>query len=174
MSAHATPTTKAASLEEHREIEAFLHHEARLLDEGRYRDWLELLTDDVRYEMPTVENRYRRDGDPPAGRLGLFDDGMAELIRRIDRFECDAAWPEDPPTRHVHVVTNVEVFLADGGYDVCSTFVNHRSRGDHDDMVLYGRRRDRIARTADGLRLRHRIIHGSQSLLAARNLNTFL
>ena len=39
-----------------REIEEFLYHEADLLDERRYEEWLELLTDDVRYWMPMARN----------------------------------------------------------------------------------------------------------------------
>ncbi len=32
-----------------REVEQFLYREARLLDERRFDEWLELFTDDVRY-----------------------------------------------------------------------------------------------------------------------------
>jgi 3-phenylpropionate/cinnamic acid dioxygenase small subunit len=32
-----------------REVEQFLYREARLLDERRFHEWLELFTDDVRY-----------------------------------------------------------------------------------------------------------------------------
>ena len=38
------------------QIEAFLYHEAELLDERRYEDWLALLADDVRYWMPMRRN----------------------------------------------------------------------------------------------------------------------
>ena len=165
---------KPASDDEAGEIERFLFAEARHLDAFRYRDWLAMLTDDIHYVMPGVENRYRAEADPPEWRLGLFDDRMPELLRRIERFESVAAWPEDPPTRHFHVVTNIEAFVVDEGYEVFSVFVNHRSRGDHDNMVFFGRREDLIVRVEDGLRLRRRLIHGGQSLLAARNLNTFL
>ena len=41
-----------------REIEQFLYREARLLDDRRFRDWLELFTDDVRYWMASRTNRY--------------------------------------------------------------------------------------------------------------------
>ncbi len=38
------------------EIEEFLYHEAELLDERRYEEWLDLLTEDVRYWMPIHRN----------------------------------------------------------------------------------------------------------------------
>ena len=34
------------------EVQEFLFHEASLLDERRYQDWLALLTEDVHYWMP--------------------------------------------------------------------------------------------------------------------------
>ena len=43
-----------------REVEQFLYHEARLLDERRLHEWLDLLTDDVRYWMPVRTTRYAR------------------------------------------------------------------------------------------------------------------
>ena len=41
-----------------REVEQFLYREARLLDERRFHEWLEFLTDDVRYWMAARTNRY--------------------------------------------------------------------------------------------------------------------
>src|ERR1700757_4941166 len=41
-----------------RGVEQFLYREARLLDERRFHEWLELLTDDVRYWMAGRRNRY--------------------------------------------------------------------------------------------------------------------
>ena len=38
------------------EVEQFLYHEAELLDERRYEEWLTLFTDDVRYWMPMRRN----------------------------------------------------------------------------------------------------------------------
>ena len=43
-----------------RDVEQFLYREARLLDERRFHEWLELFTDDVRYWMASRNNRYPR------------------------------------------------------------------------------------------------------------------
>ena len=43
-----------------REVEQFLYREARLLDSRRFREWLELFTEDVRYWMINRANRYPR------------------------------------------------------------------------------------------------------------------
>jgi 2,3-dihydroxybiphenyl 1,2-dioxygenase len=61
------------------EIEQFLYREARLLDERRHLEWLELFTDDVRYWMPvmsTVE-RGSRETNPARHR--------GRLVRRPPR-----------------------------------------------------------------------------------------
>jgi hypothetical protein len=41
-----------------REVEQFLYREARWLDERRFHEWLELLTEDIRYWMPVRTSRY--------------------------------------------------------------------------------------------------------------------
>src|SRR5712691_13206793 len=41
-----------------REVEQFLYREARLLDDRRFHDWLQLFADDVRYFMASRSNRY--------------------------------------------------------------------------------------------------------------------
>src|SRR5204862_6804952 len=43
-----------------REVEQFLYREARLLDERRFDEWLDLFTEDVRYWMGARANRYPR------------------------------------------------------------------------------------------------------------------
>ena len=45
------------------EIEQFLYHESRVLDEHRFEEWYDLLTDDIRYFMPTRYNRLKREAD---------------------------------------------------------------------------------------------------------------
>lgn len=161
------------------EIQAFLKREARLLDGERYDDWLAMLADDIHYWMPAIESR-RRANDGGAthlpGRMALFDDYMEHLQKRVSRFKQPTAWAEDPPTRHTHVIANVEAFPgdADNEYIVYSTFVNYRSRVETDNDMLIGRRHDVVRRTPDGLRLARRKIVITQTVLQSKNLNTFL
>ena len=63
------------------EAERFLYNEAWLLDEQRFHDWLDLLTDDIRYVMPTfesVQGRARPYEDEDVY-LGYFVAGCASL-----------------------------------------------------------------------------------------------
>lgn len=159
-------------------IEQFLFREARLLDSEAWEQWLALLTDDIHYWMPAIENRRRADklGAYAPGRGAFFDDNHLDLERRVARFKQPSAWAEDPPTRHVHVISNVEALhgAAQDEFIVHSVFVNYRSRGEADNDLLLGRRED-LLRLVDGdFRIARRKIVITQSLFMSKNLNTFL
>ena len=160
-----------------RRIEKFLAREARLLDSEAWDAWLALVTEDIHYWMPAAENRRRADklGAYEPARGAYFDDNHRDLTIRVARFKQPSAWAEDPATRHVHVVSNVEALLTErpDEFRVYSTFVNYRSRGEHDNDLLLGRRDD-VLRVVDGeLRIARRTVLITQSLLMAKNLNTF-
>ena len=159
------------------DIEQFLFEEARLLDAEAWEPWLALMTADIHYWMPTMENRRRADKlkayEP--GRGAYFDDDHADLSRRVARFMQPSAWAEDPPTRHVHAIGNVEAFdtPVPGEVEVHSVFVNYRSRGERDNDMLMGRRVDLLRRVDGQWRIARRKVLITQSLLMAKNLNTF-
>lgn len=159
-------------------IEQFLFNEARLLDTEAWQAWLDLMTPDIHYWMPAIENRRRADrlGAYGKGRGAYFDDNHEDLSRRVARFLQPSAWAEDPPTRHVHVISNVEAYFAetDKEYRVHSVFVNYRSRGESENDLLLGRREDVLREVGDELRIARRKIVITQSLLMSKNLNTFL
>lgn len=154
----------------------FYAAEARLLDEERYSEWLELMAPDLRYWMPGIENRYRRDPITArtTGRMSFFDDSLGDLRLRVRRLESGCAWPEDPPTRHVYAIGNVEAFETDDDeLLVLSVFTSYRNKLDRDESLLMGRREDRLRRNGDRLSIAKRAIFLSQSLLLAKNLNVF-
>ncbi|REE06609.1 ethylbenzene dioxygenase beta subunit [Paraburkholderia sp. BL27I4N3] len=159
-------------------IEQFLFYEARLLDSERWSDWLALTSEDIHYWMPAIENRRRADklAAYAPGRGAYFDDNRLDLTRRVARFMQPSAWAEDPPTRHVHVISNVEAYEGrePDEYLVHSVFVNYRSRGEADNDLLLGRRED-VLRYGDGaFSIARRKIVITQSLFMSKNLNTFL
>jgi ethylbenzene dioxygenase beta subunit len=160
-----------------REVERFYAREARLLDGERFADWYALLADDLFYWMPLIENRFRRDKRPTLSpdNMALFDETKADIAVRIGRLASQLVWTEDPPTRHVYIVTNVEVFTTaiDDEFEVHSTFTQYRNRAEHDDAVLYGRRRDILRRDGDGLLIARRLILLAQSVLLTKNLSAF-
>jgi 3-phenylpropionate/cinnamic acid dioxygenase small subunit len=85
------------------EAEAFLYREARLLDERRLEEWLELFTPDGVYWIPIA------DGTDPAREPSiLYDDGKLRA-QRVHRILHQPHHAQHPPSRTVHSVTNVEV-----------------------------------------------------------------
>ncbi len=169
---------KPVSPEHAEEIRAFLLREARLLDDESWDAWLITLSEEIHYWMPGIENRRREDpkGNHSLEHMAYFDDSLRDLKRRVARFKQPSAWAENPPTRHVHIVTNIEVFAADqeGDFLAYSCFSNIRSRGLDEQHVLYGRRQDVIRREGDGLKLVRRKIVIPNAMLPGKNINTFL
>lgn len=172
------PETDRATPELVLEVEQFLYREARLLCEERYEEWLGYMTEDIRYWMPGVQARYRKDKRPryAADRMAHFDDDMLNMRRRVTRYKQETAWAEDPPTRIVHLISNVEVELTGRAdeYTAYSSFVNCRGRNEADEDWLMGRRKDRLRRVDGMLRLAAREIYITQAVLLAKNLNVFL
>lgn len=158
-------------------IERFCRMEARLLDQEAYPAWLDLLADDLYYWMPVRHNRYRANaaGDIDVNGMAFFDDRKRDIVQRIARIASGKVWGEDPPTRHVYVISNVEAFETDvaGEYEVQSTFIQARSRSEHDEAMLIGRRADILRVVDDSYQLVGRLILVSQSTLLAKNLSAF-
>ncbi|MGY0062315.1 3-phenylpropionate/cinnamic acid dioxygenase subunit beta [Streptomyces sp. LZ34] len=162
-----------------RGVENFLYKEARLLDNGKYLQWLELCTEDIHYWMPGIEDRQRRDpvGVYGSERMAYFDHDKRLLKERAQHLEHPAAWSQDPPIRHLHVVSNVEVIPADalGELEVHSVLILYSSRFDDERYTLYARREDRLRRVEDGsLRIARRTILPLDSTLPTPSINTFL
>lgn len=161
-----------------RRVEHWLYREARLLDDERYDDWLALLADDIHYWVPGIEVRHRADRHGRYGPRGMafFDDGLDSLRRRAARLGSPTAWAEDPPTRHLHIVTNVEVERGDvaGELVVRSVVTSVRGQGRVETDTLHGRRDDILRNTGGGYLLARRRVVITQSVLNAKNLNTFL
>ena len=86
--------------------EAVLLHEARLIDERRFEEWLDLFTADARYVLPG--------GDDGAG-LALIDDDRATMEDRVARLRSPGAHAQSPPSRTLHVISGVEVEDVAGG-----------------------------------------------------------
>lgn len=178
LSAGNNAPSAAVSLELYHEISQFLYREARLLDAEKYQEWYGLLSEDIHYWMPYIENRRRGDkiGSYQPGRMAYFDDNALDLQRRVARFGMPSCWAEDPATRHLHLISNIEVEATANSNEwiVHSTFINIRGRGELDEDVLGGRREDLIRREKDGLRIARRRIVITQNILNSKNLNTFL
>src|SRR4029453_5540200 len=99
-----------ASRDVHFEVGQFYYEEAELLDDGRFADWLHLLSHALADWMPTRTNRLRRQqalSIAARGEAAFYDETKESLAWRIRRFDSGMAWAEDPPSRTRHLITNI-------------------------------------------------------------------
>ena len=91
------------------DIEYFLMHEARLLDERRFDEWMALFTEDGTYWVPA-----RPGQENPDDESSLFYDDRRLMTTRIARLNHPGMHSQNPPSRTCHLVSNVLVEPADG------------------------------------------------------------
>jgi 3-phenylpropionate/cinnamic acid dioxygenase small subunit len=129
-------------------LEAFVIHEARLLDERRFREWMDLFADDGTYWVPAVPNQ-----KSPFDQASLFYDDRDLMKTRIDRLEHPRIHIQSPPSRTAHLVSNMLVEHADAGeYLVSSTVLMVEYRDDQQ-RLFAGRQHHRLRREGDGFRI---------------------
>jgi 3-phenylpropionate/cinnamic acid dioxygenase small subunit len=173
-----------------REVEQFLYREARWLDERRFHEWLELLTEDIRYWMPVRTSRYPRSSKAIAifdpGRydeeelakedeLAIFDETKETLARRIARLDTGMAWAEDPPSRTRHIITNIEVEPGEPALEikVYSNFFVYRNRSETEQDFYVGGRQDVLRKVDGAWKIARRKIILDQNVLLAKNVSIF-
>jgi benzoate/toluate 1,2-dioxygenase beta subunit len=128
---------------------AFLHREARLLDQHLYEDWLGLFADECLYWLPATPEG----GDPRREVTVSFDD-RRRLEDRIFRLGTGYAWSQIPVSRTVRLITNVEVFASDEDevFMVRSNFLINELRAG-EGRTLAGWCAHRMRRTGAGLKI---------------------
>ena len=165
------------------DVEAFLYHEANLLDDRRYEDWLALLTDDVRYWVPMrrnvkfgeLEREFTREGQD----INWFDEGKQTLTQRVNQILTGVHWAEEPLSRISHLVTNVEITEATPSpaeaeeVALRCRFIIYRNRVETETDILVGRREDKLRRVDGEWRISQRKVLLDQNVLLAKNLTFF-
>lgn len=164
----------------HWSVEQFMFREADLLDERRFREWLDLLHEDLEYQVPLRRNVHSRQMDRENTNAGVdvmwFDEDKETLRKRVIQLETGEHWAEEPISRVSHLVSNVRVVhVDDDSVQVTSRFLVYRNRVDTETDTLVGRRFDTLVRGAAGSwLLRKRVALIDQSVLMAKNLTVFL
>jgi 3-phenylpropionate/cinnamic acid dioxygenase small subunit len=180
----AEDDARIAGLLLRQEIEDFLYREAELLDERRYRDWLDLLADDIRYWMPMRRNvklgEDEREFTRANSDINWFDEGKETLAKRVKQIETGIHWAEEPRSRLSHLVTNVQVrgaepsVAAPQDVAVSCRFLIYRNRVETETDILVGRREDQLRRHGAGWLLARRKIILDQNVLLSKNLTFFI
>ena len=159
-------------------IEQFLYREADLLDERRFREWLDLLHPDLEYQVPLRLNVHSSLADTEYTRAGRdvlwFDEDKATLSKRVAQLATGEHWAEEPATRVSHLVTNVRpVAVSASEVEVSCRFLVYRNRVETETDILAGRRRDTLVRAGDDWLLRKRVVYLDQNVLLAKSLTNF-
>ena len=163
-----------------RQVEDFLYLEAELLDDRKLREWLDLLTDDVRYWMPIRHNPSERPREvaeelSKPGEGYYFDDNKENLRLRVERVYSKSAWAELPPSRTRHLISNVRIKKDNGTeIEVHSNFLVYRTRMETDRDIFVGMRQDTLRRADGGFKIAGRTIILDQAVLDAKNISVFL
>lgn len=91
------------------ECEQFLVHEARLLDEGRFDEWLSLFTADAWYWVPSEPNQAS-----PHDTVSLMYDDRRLLETRVRRLASPRIYSQEPRSRTSRLIANVTIEETEG------------------------------------------------------------
>ncbi len=112
-------------------VEAFLEHEAELLDDWKLEEWAALFAEDGEYRIPATDLPV---GSPEES-LYLVYDNRHRLGERARRLLKRSAHVEFPRSRTLHVISNVRVrSFDDSQVKAACAFVVYRGREDRLDI----------------------------------------
>jgi 3-phenylpropionate/cinnamic acid dioxygenase small subunit len=166
------------------DIEDFYYREADLLDDRRFRDWLDILADDITYFMPIRRNvkfgqHASRENTKRGEGISWFDEDKWTLTKRVEQILTGVHYAEEPLSRISHMVSNVQIKAArpdverPGEIDVTSRFLVYQNRVEYETYTFVGRRNDTLRATDDGWQVAKREILLEQNILLAKNLTMF-
>lgn len=135
------------------EVEDFLYYEAALLDDWRLDDWLDLLTDDAAYYVPS--------NDAPTSdhrnALFLVADDINRIHARVKRLKDTEAHAEFPHSRTRRMISNVRITGTEGDrMSVEANFVIHRFRRGAPERKFVGKYLYTLATSGDGMKIAER------------------
>ena len=133
-----------------RAVEEFLFHEARLLDEGRFEEWLALFTETAWYWVP-IDPRQAN----PYDTVSIIYDDRRLLETRVRRLSNPNIHAQSPPSRTSRLIGNVVIEKGDdtaGEIIVSSRFQMVEFRRDRQ-RLFAGTSRHGLVRTPDGFRI---------------------
>lgn len=132
-------------------VEAFLYHEAALLDSWKLDDWLALLTEDATYRVPSND---RPESDPRTALFMIADD-IRRIRARVTRLKDPHAHAEYPRSRTRRFISNVRI-LEQNPLRVEANFIVYRFRGNDDKREYVGHYRYTLVPEKGSFRIKSR------------------
>ncbi|MDZ8183571.1 MAG: aromatic-ring-hydroxylating dioxygenase subunit beta [Nostoc sp. ChiSLP02] len=108
-----------------RECQALLFQEARLLDDGKFDDWLALFTSKCLYWIPS-----NLDGKDPRKQVSIAFDDRRRLEDKVFWLQCGFAYAQTPRSRTSRIISNIEIFSSakEEEVNIRSNFLIHEFR----------------------------------------------
>jgi len=164
------------------EIEDFLYFEADLLDQRQFRQWLDLLADDLVYFMPIRRNvkfgqQAERENTRQGEGISWFDEDKWTLGKRVEQILTGVHYAEEPLSRVTHMVSNVRLLNvvpdveAAAEVTVGCRFLVYQNRVEYENNTFIGRRTDTLRRHGASWQIARRELLLEQNVLLAKNLS---
>lgn len=153
------------------DVIAFVYREARMLDERRFEDWLELFTEDGIYWMPL-----HHDEPDPKAVTTLFYDDLLLLRTRVRRLMGDRTYSQQPASRCHHLLQQpvVDRFdAANGQFETWAPFSYTETRGD-EKITYAGWVTHHLVAVGDQLRIRLKKVQLIDCDAPHRNIQLFM
>jgi 3-phenylpropionate/cinnamic acid dioxygenase small subunit len=125
-------STMAGKRPDIKELEQFIFHEARLIDEQRWEEWNALFTEEGEYWVPASPHQ----ADAKNHVSLIYETGLLRAVR-IKRFRHPNAFSLKPNPRSSHLVSNVMLDEFDEATGVCvvhSRFIMLQYRREEQDV----------------------------------------
>jgi 3-phenylpropionate/cinnamic acid dioxygenase small subunit len=155
-----------------RDVEAFYRRETMLLQDRRYREWLELMDTTMTYRVPVTTWKsgglIARDDE-----LGYYDENFELLKARVAKLESKQSWVEQPPSRLRYFIQVIDVaHQADCALVARSNLLLLQHRWNMEQQFS-GERCDTFMQTDHGLRLSSRVVVLDRQVLGNQGLSVF-
>lgn len=164
------------------EIEDFLYQEADLLDGRKFREWLDLLAEDLVYFMPIRRNvkfgeHDERENTRQGEGISWFDEDKWTVTKRVEQVLTGVHYAEEPLSRVTHMVSNVRLLDIKPSVEdphevtVGCRFLVYQSRVEYENYTFIGRRTDVLRRHGESWLIARRELILEQNVLLAKNLS---
>jgi 3-phenylpropionate/cinnamic acid dioxygenase small subunit len=154
------------------EVDDFYRREVLLLQDRRYREWLELMDPGIRYRVPvttSTANGFVMHDDE----LGYYDENLELLQARVAKLESRHSWVEHPPSRLRYFVQVLEASRGEDGILTARSNVMLLQYRWNMEQHFSGERTDTLLDTDGGLRLRERRVVLDRQVLGQQGLSVF-
>jgi 3-phenylpropionate/cinnamic acid dioxygenase small subunit len=149
----------------------FVYDEARMIDEGRFEEWLALWAADSHYWMPLDPN----DHDPKLVTALMYEDAFLRKLR-VERLQGARTYSQKPRSRCHHVLQRpfVDVVDHEAGHFVTSTPFHYVETRLDDQFLLAATARHELMLEDGALRIKLKRVDLLNPDAAFGNIQLFL